>query len=62
MGRDFFAKRGMNVVLDIIGLHDQPSFSDIKDFTNKAVGMFADGTLMNCIFITVIMSMRLNMM
>ncbi len=44
VGRDFFVKRGMNVVLDIIGLPDQPSFADIKDFTNKAVGMFADGT------------------
>ncbi|MCQ6274619.1 F0F1 ATP synthase subunit gamma [Bacillus sp. V3B] len=44
VGRDFFAKRGMNVILDIIGLHDQPSFSDIKDFTNKAVSMFSDGT------------------
>lgn len=44
VGRDFFVKRGMNVVLDIIGLHDQPSFVDIKDFTNKAVGMFADET------------------
>ena len=44
VGRDFFTKRGMNVVLDIVGLHDQPSFSDIKDFTNKAVSMYADGT------------------
>jgi F-type H+-transporting ATPase subunit gamma len=44
VGRDFFVKRGMNVVLDIIGLHDQPSFSDINDFTNKAVSMYADGT------------------
>ena len=44
VGRDFFVKRGMNVILDIIGLHDQPAFVDIKDFTNKAVGMFSDGT------------------
>ena len=34
----------MNVVLDIIGLHDQPSFTDIKDFTSKTVDMFSDGT------------------
>ena len=32
VGRDFFVKRGMNVVLDIIGLHDQPSFADIKGY------------------------------
>ncbi|WP_338450211.1 F0F1 ATP synthase subunit gamma [Niallia oryzisoli] len=44
VGRDFFTKRGMNVILDIIGLHDQPAFADIKDFTNKAVSMFSDGT------------------
>ncbi|PAQ12745.1 F0F1 ATP synthase subunit gamma [Bacillus sp. FJAT-42315] len=44
MGRDFFKNRGMNVVLDIAGLPDQPSFSDIKAIVNKTVGMFADGT------------------
>lgn len=44
VGRDFFKKRGMEVILDIVGLHDQPSFSDIKDFTNQTVNMFADGT------------------
>ena len=37
VGRDFFVKRGMNVILDIIGLHDQPAFADIKDFTSKTV-------------------------
>ncbi|WP_071393292.1 F0F1 ATP synthase subunit gamma [Bacillus tuaregi] len=44
VGRDFFKKRGMTVILDIVGLHDQPAFADIKDFTNKTVNMFADGT------------------
>jgi F-type H+-transporting ATPase subunit gamma len=44
VGRDFFVKRGMNVILDIIGLHDQPAFTDIKDFTSKTVEMFSDGT------------------
>ena len=43
-GRDFFVKKGMNVILDIIGLHDQPAFTDIKDFTSKTVDMFSDGT------------------
>ena len=32
------------LLIDIIGLPDQPSFADIKDIANKAVGMFADGT------------------
>jgi F-type H+-transporting ATPase subunit gamma len=44
VGRDFFAKRGMNVVLDIAGISDQPSFTDIKDIASSTVGMFADGT------------------
>ncbi|GIN20317.1 MAG TPA: F0F1 ATP synthase subunit gamma [Bacillus bacterium] len=44
MGRDFFVKRGMNVVLEIAGLPDQPSFVDIMDITRNTVGMFSDGT------------------
>lgn len=44
VGRDFFVKKGMNVILDIIGLHDQPAFTDIKDFTSQTVDMFSDGT------------------
>jgi F-type H+-transporting ATPase subunit gamma len=43
MGSDYFKTRGMNVVLDITGVPDQPSFSDIKDIVNKTVGMFSDG-------------------
>ena len=34
----------MNVVEDVIGVSDQPSFADIKDIANRAVGMFTDGT------------------
>ncbi len=44
VGREFFKKRGVQVVLDIAGLADQPSFADIKDIANKAVSMFADET------------------
>lgn len=44
MGRDFFLKRNMNVVLEINGLPDQPSFVDIMEITSKAVGMFSDET------------------
>jgi F-type H+-transporting ATPase subunit gamma len=44
VARDFFIKRGMSVVLDIVGVADQPSFTEIKDIANKTVGMFADGT------------------
>jgi F-type H+-transporting ATPase subunit gamma len=44
MGRDFFVKRGMNVVTEIIGISDLPNFDDIKDITSTAVGMFADQT------------------
>jgi F-type H+-transporting ATPase subunit gamma len=44
VGRDFFIKQGMNVVLDITGVADQPSFSEIQDITSSSVGMFQDGT------------------
>ncbi|MCA1065455.1 F0F1 ATP synthase subunit gamma [Rossellomorea sp. AcN35-11] len=43
IGRDFFQKRGDNVVEGIVGLPDQPNFADIKDIANKAVSMFSDG-------------------
>lgn len=44
VARDFFVKQGMNVALEIVGVSDQPSFSDIKDMTSSTVGMFSDGT------------------
>jgi len=44
VARDFFVKRGMNVALEIVGVSDQPNFSDIKALTSSTVGMFEDGT------------------
>jgi F-type H+-transporting ATPase subunit gamma len=44
VARDYFVKRGMPVVLDIIGVSAQPSFNEIKDIASKTVGMFSDGT------------------
>lgn len=44
VGRDFFAKRGYNIALEITGVSDQPSFDDIKAIASSTVGMFADGT------------------
>lgn len=44
VGRDFFLKSGANVILDIIGLPDHPTFEEIQDITSKSVGMFTDGT------------------
>lgn len=42
VGRDFFAKKGINIIDSILGLPDQPTFADIKEITSKAVGMYAD--------------------
>lgn len=42
--RDYFVKRDHNVISDVVGLPDQPSFADIKEIARKAVGMFTDGT------------------
>ena len=44
VARDFFKKRNMPVILDIVGVPDQPSFAEIKDIASKTVGMFADET------------------
>lgn len=44
VGRDFFRKRNMNVILDIVAVADQPAFAEIKDIASKTVGMFADET------------------
>jgi F-type H+-transporting ATPase subunit gamma len=44
VARDYFAKRGMNVVLEITGIPAQPNFADIQDITRNTVGMFSDGT------------------
>lgn len=44
VGRDFLVKQGTNVILDIVGVADQPDFIDIKDITSQSVGMFNDET------------------
>lgn len=44
VARDYFVKRDFNVLDSIVGLPDQPTFSDVKQIARKAVGMFADGT------------------
>jgi F-type H+-transporting ATPase subunit gamma len=44
MGRDFFNKRGMNVISEITGISDETSFASIKDIASNAVNMYADGT------------------
>jgi F-type H+-transporting ATPase subunit gamma len=41
VGADFFRKKGFNVIETVVGLPDQPSFADVKDIANKAVGMFS---------------------
>jgi F-type H+-transporting ATPase subunit gamma len=42
IGRDFFKKRGINVVKEITALADQPAFSDIKAIATETVQMFSD--------------------
>lgn len=44
VGRDFFVKRGIPVLLEITGLADQPAFADIQGIASQTVQMFADGT------------------
>ncbi|GAA5415848.1 ATP synthase gamma chain [Paraliobacillus ryukyuensis] len=42
IGRDFFRQRNIPIMNEIIGLSDQPSFSDIQDLTSEAVQLFID--------------------
>lgn len=44
IGRDFFQKRNMPIYLEIVGLSDQPSFTEIMEITSKTVAMYADET------------------
>ncbi|MDQ0218505.1 F0F1 ATP synthase subunit gamma [Peribacillus cavernae] len=44
VGRDFFVSRKMNVELEIVGVSDQPSFTDISELAKSAVGLFSQGT------------------
>ncbi|RIX51016.1 F0F1 ATP synthase subunit gamma [Paenibacillus nanensis] len=42
-GRDYFRRRNMPIVEEVIGLSDSPTFADIKSISSAAVQMFADG-------------------
>lgn len=42
MGYDFCRKRGMPIAKSIIGLSDQPSFSDIKELASETVQLYVD--------------------
>lgn len=42
-GRDYFRRRNMPIVEEVIGLSDSPTFADIKSVASSAVKMFAEG-------------------
>jgi len=42
-GRDYFRRRNMTIVEEVIGLPDAPAFADIKSVANSAVSMFSEG-------------------
>lgn len=44
VGYEFFKKHDDHIVLNILGLPDQPSFADIMKISSKTVQMFADQT------------------
>ncbi|GAA4874190.1 F0F1 ATP synthase subunit gamma [Paenibacillus vulneris] len=43
-GRDFFSKRNMNIVEEVVGLSDSPTFGDIKTVASAAVKNFENGS------------------
>lgn len=42
IGRDFFKKRKMPIIQEIVGLSDNPAYGDIKNIANTTVQMFTD--------------------
>lgn len=42
-GRDYFRRRNMPIVEEVIGLPDAPTFADIRVVANTAVNKFAEG-------------------
>ncbi|RXJ02695.1 F0F1 ATP synthase subunit gamma [Anaerobacillus alkaliphilus] len=42
IGRDFFKKRQMPIIQEIVGLSDSPTFADIKNIAATTVQMFTD--------------------
>jgi len=42
-GRDYFRRRNMPILDEVIGLSDSPSFGDIKSIASSAVGKFSEG-------------------
>jgi F-type H+-transporting ATPase subunit gamma len=43
-GRDYFKKRNMPIVHAVTGLSDNPTLTEIKEISSRAIGMFADET------------------
>ena len=43
IGRDFFKKRNMPIIQEIVGLSDSPTYADIKNIATTTVQMFTDG-------------------
>lgn len=44
-GKDFFNRRRIEIMEEIVGLPDFPNFADIRLISSKAVQLFADGTI-----------------
>lgn len=42
-GRDYFRRRQMPILEEVIGLSDSPSFGDVKSIAATAVGKFSEG-------------------
>ncbi|WP_078556135.1 ATP synthase F1 subunit gamma [Bacillus alkalicellulosilyticus] len=42
IGRDLFKKRNLPIIQEVVGLSDQPEFSDIKNLASTTVEMFSD--------------------
>ncbi len=42
-GEEFFSRLGFDIIDSLTGLSDHPSFGEVKEIANRAVGMFTEG-------------------
>ena len=42
-GEEFFSRLDFDIIDSLLGVSDHPSFGEVKEIANRAVGMFTDG-------------------
>lgn len=43
--RDYFKRRGINPVLEFVGLGEEPSFAQVREIAQQVIGLYLNGTV-----------------